>query len=198
VSEKHRRFFNDLAETWDGMHEVDEDRIRVILACLDVMPGHRVLDLGSGTGVLIPFLLDLAGSDGEITAVDVAERMLEVARRKCEAPNVRFVRADARHLPFGAESFDRVVCYSTFPHFADKGQAMQEIARVTRRGGLVLVAHAETRDAINRLHSQIGGAVEHDALPPDGEMERLLLGAGLRPVRVGDSEETYLALGEKL
>ena len=75
-----RTYFNKLAETWDKTYCTDE----LLTFLEDFVPkfglklGERVLDVGTGTGILIPFLLKAVGSSGFITAVDFAENMVEI------------------------------------------------------------------------------------------------------------------------
>jgi demethylmenaquinone methyltransferase/2-methoxy-6-polyprenyl-1,4-benzoquinol methylase len=84
------------------------------------------LDVGTGTGVLIPFL---TGCTGSVTAIDSAEKMIEAARRKFEGKAVEFVHGDALEYPFEDAPFDHIVCYSVFPHFDDKPLAIARLAK---------------------------------------------------------------------
>ena len=77
------------------------------LADLDLRPGARVLDLGCGTGLNLPGLVQAVGSSGQVIGVDAAPRMLDVAAGKARAAGwsqVRLVRADATTL--SAEDLD--------------------------------------------------------------------------------------------
>lgn len=74
---QHRGYFNARAATWDG-HITDETRarLRAIVAGLGIAPGSTVLDVGTGTGVLLPFLAEAVGPEGRVVAVDFAPAML--------------------------------------------------------------------------------------------------------------------------
>ena len=125
-----RRTFDSLAPEWDGIRG-PEAQLPVLAAFerLEETPG-TVLDVGTGTG----FVAGLAAKRfpaAEVVGVDLAPRMIDVARRS--HPSVRFEVADASRLPFGAGTFDLVLLLNMIP-FAD------ELARVTRPGGRLVVA----------------------------------------------------------
>jgi ubiquinone/menaquinone biosynthesis C-methylase UbiE len=111
---------------------------RHVLAAAEVGPGHRVLDVACGTGVLAREALRLVGDAGEVVGIDVNDGMLAVARSQSEA--VRWEKAPAESLPFDAESFDRVVSQFGLMFFEDRVKAISEMLRVVRPGGLVSVA----------------------------------------------------------
>ncbi|MHB8928296.1 MAG: class I SAM-dependent methyltransferase [Bacillota bacterium] len=97
----------------------------------------EVLEVGVGTGKNFPFYR----SGTNVTAIDVAPRMLERARRRLgEAPTpVRLLLADAQALPFPAASFDSVIDTFVFCSVPDPVLGLREIARVCKPGGLVLL-----------------------------------------------------------
>ena len=76
-----RDFFNVRAATWDeNIAEKDTSRLEVILARIDIEPGSVVLDVGTGTGVFVPYLLRRIGDHGQLVCLDFAEKMLAIAR----------------------------------------------------------------------------------------------------------------------
>ncbi|MDE5796614.1 MAG: hypothetical protein K2H75_05850, partial [Muribaculaceae bacterium] len=64
-------FFDNLAPTWDA-NEIRStpERVRTILGKLPISKGMTVLDLGTGTGVLVPYLSEIVGPEGHVTAID--------------------------------------------------------------------------------------------------------------------------------
>lgn len=188
-----REFFNRLAEEWDHrMRPEFVSRLRAILDELPIREGWSVLDVGTGTGVAIPFLLGRVGVSGSVTAVDVSERMLEVARRKLSAPNLSYVRADVACLPFLDDSFDLVICNSCFPHFHDRESAIDEIFRVLKPSGMAVVCHPESRDEVNAIHRKAGGPVIRHQLPEGEEMRALFLSRGFHCVEIWDLPDRYI------
>jgi ubiquinone/menaquinone biosynthesis C-methylase UbiE len=192
----HRQFFDEAAAEWDAL-EVEEThtRLREIVAGLGIEPGNTVLDVGTGTGVLVPLLLEATAGEGQIVALDFSGEMLRRAQAKRHP--VAYVQGDAQRLPFPAETFDWVICNAAFPHFPDKRRALSETSRVLREGGRLVICHTASRQAINEFHRSVGGVVAHDTIPSEKVMQRMLREAGLGEVRVWDEPDRYLALGRR-
>ena len=115
-----------------------------------LLAGGRVLDAacGSGWGTAL-----LARSAAEATGVDFAPPLLAEARRD-HAGVARFEEGDLRDLPFGDGEFDHVVCFEAIAHVADPEQVLDELRRVLRPGGLLLISapNADVYPAGNPLH----------------------------------------------
>jgi len=192
-----RAYFNQMADTWDEtISEKDTTKLERMAQRLDLKPGSTVLDIGTGTGVFIPFLLNRIGKDGRLVALDIAEEMLKKAQAKGFNGDIKYLCADVTNIPLNDEIFDAVVCYSSFPHFHNKPKALNEIKRVTRRGGRLLICHTSSRAAINEIHRTIP-AVQNDIIPDKGEMQEMLLTAGFVNIKVEDDSERYLATATK-
>ncbi len=191
-----RDYFESRAPTWDGMmpDRLDES-LRRMLARVDgsVAAAGTLLEIGTGTGALIPHLRASAPG-ARLVSIDLAHGMLLQARTRC--PDARLVEADAHHLPFAAGErarFDVVVCHNSFPHFADRPRALAEIRRVLRPGGQLFILHNNPRERVNAIHAQAGGPIANDLLPPGDVLRHLLLRSGYTDVWVSDSGEHYLA-----
>lgn len=192
-----REYFNQRAAIWDDrIAEKDTTRLECLARRLNIEPGSTVLDVGSGTGVFLPFLLKALGGRGRIIALDFAENMLSLARAKGFGGNIDYLQADVAHIPVGDRAFDTVVCYSSFPHFRDKPGIFAEIHRVIKPGGRLLICHTASRLSINRMHRQIP-AVKDDLIPDEDEMKFMLSGAGFTEIRIDDESDSYLASARK-
>ncbi|GAH70896.1 unnamed protein product, partial [marine sediment metagenome] len=189
-------YFNQKADTWDEtIAGKDTAKLDRMAKRLKIKPGSIVLDVGTGTGVFIPFLLREIGKDARIIGLDIAERMLARARAKGFNGNIDYLCADVTNIPLRNEIFDIVLCYSSFPHFPDKSRALAEMNRVIKRGGRLLICHTSSRAKINERHRQIS-AVENDILPDKDEMQSLLSSTGFVNIKIDDSE-SYLASARK-
>ena len=164
-----------------------------LLDAAGIEAGMRVLDVGCGTGVVTA----AAAARGAVaTGADMAGGMLAVARER--HPDLTFVAADAEALPFDAASFEGVVASLVVNHLPAPPRAVDEFARVLVHGGHVAIAVWD-RPERTALFGELTAAVEdtgidvHATLPPgpdpyryadDGEMSRLLAGAGLVDVHL--------------
>ena len=187
-------FFDSNAERWDEISVHDPDIVERIADLLDLEGDETVLDVGTGTGVMIPYYR--RRTSGGITAVDFSERMLAVAERKypAEEYGVEYVVSDITDYRPGRR-FDAVVCYSCFPHFPDKESAVAHLASLTAPGGKLMISHGCSRDRINRVHESAGDAVREDRLPDMRTLERMLESNGFSVVREFDDDSMYGIVG---
>ncbi len=190
-------FFDARAETWNRDNPVPQEKLRRLMNLCDLSPGQGVLDVGTGTGRLVPLLLEQVGPEGCVCGLDPSEGMLSVARKRHRAPNLRFVLSAAESIPLEDNSFDRVICYAVFPHFQDSAGAVGELVRVLRPSGLLVIAHTEGREAINAMHRSAGSEVARDILPPAADVSQLLQDHQLRVRRSLDSCDFFLVSASK-
>lgn len=192
----HRQWFDQAAAEWDTMEwEETHVRLRETVAGLGIEPGAAVLDVGCGTGVLLPLLHESMSGNGYVVALDLSEEMLKRALSKGQP--VFYVQGDAQRLPLRSRTFDWVICNAVFPHFPNKSRALREIHHVLKAGGRLVICHANSREAINEIHRSIGGVIAHDTIPDKIEMLRLLREARLVKAQVRDAVDHYLALAQR-
>ncbi len=108
--------------------------------------GGRVLEVGVGTGLALPFY----APEVEVTGIDFSEEMLARARAKVDEEKLTHVRdlrqMDARHLYFPDASFDIVVAMHLISVVPDPEQVMAEMARVCKPGGQILLVNHFARE----------------------------------------------------
>ncbi len=153
-----------------------------------IEPGHRVLDVGCGTGVLARAAAERVGPTGCVVGLDPSEQMLAVAR--CKASDVTWQLGRAEALPFDDASFDVAVSQFAMMFFESRPAAIAEMLRVLRPRGRLAVAvwdrleHAPGYLALTELlrelfGNDVAGAMRAPfALGDRHELLRLLVGAG--------------------
>jgi demethylmenaquinone methyltransferase/2-methoxy-6-polyprenyl-1,4-benzoquinol methylase len=144
-------FFNSRAEKWDESNHYDFEKIELLLRLLNIKQGDTVLDVGTGTGVILPSLLKFTQAEN-ITAIDAASKMIETAQKKFSGTEITFVHGDILDYPFEQDSFDHVICYSVFPHFEEKSKTIEHIACILKTGGIFSILHSASKEKINGVH----------------------------------------------
>ncbi|AYG79773.1 Demethylmenaquinone methyltransferase [Streptomyces hundungensis] len=118
---------------------------RAALDEVGLRPGLHVLDAGCGSGAFLPWLCDLVGPDGRISAIDLAEENAALAAERLghhrESGTFEVRQGDVGDLPYEDDSFDAVWCANTTQYLddAELARALAEFRRVVRPGGLVAV-----------------------------------------------------------
>ncbi|MBN1231141.1 MAG: ubiquinone/menaquinone biosynthesis methyltransferase [Anaerolineales bacterium] len=101
---------------------------------LEIGENHRILDIGTGTGDLA-FEIKEKFPDTEVVAADLTLAMVLVAKQRQKAIGIHWMIADAQHLPFKNQEFDRVVSGYLFRNVADLDKTLQEQVRVLSSEG---------------------------------------------------------------
>jgi SAM-dependent methyltransferase len=109
-------------------------------AVADLLPGERVLDLGSGGGIDVLLSAQRVGPTGRAIGLDMTDEMLALAQRnavEAGATNVEFLKGTIEAIPLPAASVDVVISNCVVNLAADKPAVFREIARVLRPGGRI-------------------------------------------------------------
>lgn len=146
-----KEFFDRLAPNWDSMCSHDSGKIETILNLVTIPENAKILDIATGTGVLVPFLLER--NPETIIGVDLSEEMIRRAKMKFDDPRVSFHVCDFYNSSLAEGPFDIAVIYSVYPHFEDKQGLSRKLADELAGGGRFVVAHSENRHKINSRHS---------------------------------------------
>lgn len=97
----------------------------------------KLLDVGCGTA----FLIDLLSKehDANFYGLDLSDKMIEIAKSK-NIKNVEFVVGKSNELPYEDNAFDIVVCSQSFHHYPYQDEAVDEVYRVLKKGGLYILS----------------------------------------------------------
>lgn len=190
MSDKEINFFNQLAERWDDLRSADHDKITVLVAMIGIEEGDSILDVGSGTGVLLPFLKQAAGESGQITAIDFAANMLALAAAKHQhLSGISYVTGDI--LSFEPkQAFDKIVCFNFFPHINDKPAFLTKMKTLLKPGGALIIMHDLSRQAVNAIH-RTSDVVKNDRLPASEKVAEMLQLAGYSVLLALDKDAYY-------
>lgn len=190
-----RAFFDNLALQWDA-NEIKStpDKINYILDFLDLRPGMRILDLGTGTGVLLPHLASRIGSEGSLTAVDYSEGMLSRAKEKFSglSPRPLFLNMDFETETIEGE-YDRIILYCVYPHLHTPVDTLKWLRSVNLKdNGIIVIAFPTGPDFINNIHRERHS--DSDILPPAKDLATFLRDNGLKAEAVCSDPDSYLVI----
>ncbi len=144
-----RDLFDTIAARYDLLNDLQSFGLhrlwkRRLVKFASIGPGQRALDVCCGTGDVT---LRLAKEGASVVGVDFSPRMLQWAQKRLERQRrsrndlgpVEFIEADAQRLPFPDESFDAVTIAYGLRNLPDPIQGLEEMFRVTKEGGRVVV-----------------------------------------------------------
>ncbi|HNS99989.1 MAG TPA: class I SAM-dependent methyltransferase [Polyangiaceae bacterium] len=192
-------FFNNIAELWDGWE--DRDALGCVMKAglqkMEISSHEIILDVGCGTGNLTQALLGRLGPGAKVAAIDISPRMVEVAKTKVRDGRVSWQVADACQTPFSSNYFDRIFCFSVWPHFDDPKATALELRRVLRPLGRLHIWHHIGRDKVNEIHATASPAVSRDILLPAQDLAALLLEWGFDVLEAEETENHYLISAQK-
>jgi ubiquinone/menaquinone biosynthesis C-methylase UbiE len=143
----------DLAEHYEQISADRQFRVgKELVAALGIGPGERVLDVGSGTGLLSGHIFDIVGPSGSVTGIDPLPLRIEIAKQR-RNPAIRFEVGNAYDLSrFPDASFDVVLLNAVFHWLPEKLEPLRQFARVLAPGGRLGIATG-SREHRNVLHS---------------------------------------------
>lgn len=174
-----------------------ERRAKTMIELAGIGPGKQVLEIGCGTGELTA---RLALTGAEITASDLDEGFLSLAREKAFFPNVKFEEAVGESLEnFGPETFD-VVCGLSILHHLDVDAAVRNIYRVLKSKGAAVFSEPNMANPQILLQKNIPWLKKLAGDSPDetaffrGPLRRFFVSAGFKEVEVWPFDFLHPAL----
>ena len=137
---RSRSFFDAVGPEWDALRKIFHDDTLRARAIAHLAPvGWSVVDVGTGTGILAG---ELAQLGLRVIAVDHSPRMLEAARANLERQGLERVElrgGEANALPLANAEVDAAFAHMVLHYLPSPGEALREMARVVRPGGVVVV-----------------------------------------------------------
>ncbi len=139
----NKQLFDEWPERYDQWFKtpigklVKEIEVGLILELLDPGPEEKILDAGCGTGI---FTLDILARKAHVIGLDISHQMLMHAKKYAPENSFPKVRSDMLYLPFKDNSFDKSVSITALEFVSDAKSAIDELIRVTRPGGCIVIA----------------------------------------------------------
>jgi len=167
------RRYGETAPMYERRYEqIQREKYEIVTENLPQV--SKVLDLGCGTGMLLD---ELARRSAFVVGIDSSPEMLELARKR--RGSAVLLLADADHLPFADRSFDAVVSVTLLQNMPNPEATVREVARITKRGGIVIMT------TLRHKHSL-------------GELERWIRAAGFKPLGSGEvGREDVFCIGKR-
>lgn len=175
------------------------------LTWMEPKSGQRVLDVGCGSGVFLPPLVQAVAPDGIVVGLDYAPALLAEARSTLTAAGlhdrVELVEGDAQRLPFGDASFDTAHVERVLMHVPDPDAVLRELRRVVRPGGWVVAAEPDygslridhpDQEAMRAIVAEAMAIFTHPMIGL--ELRRRMVIAGLTDAKVEVLAETETTL----
>ncbi len=179
------------ADDWAAIEERQLPTYEEALRHVGLEPGHRVLDIGCGSGAFLRLASDRGA---RVFGLDASEALLELARRRLPHADLR--AGEMERLPYESDSFDLVTGFNAFFFATDIVAALREAGRVVRAGCPIVIqvfGRGERCDleAVKRVTRPFMPAPPPGAPPAPqlwrpGALEELATAAGLSPVTAFD------------
>ena len=183
-------YFNAHASAWDEEMIKNEKAVARILDNAGVSAGKDILDVATGTGVLIPDYKER--NVASVTAIDISPEMAAICAHKF--PDVNVICGDVETASF-ERLFDCIVVYNAFPHFPDPEKLIERLSSQLKPGGSLTVAHGMSREKIDRHHEGSASKVSNGLMHED-ELAEIFSKFLTVTHKISDSE-MYQVVGEK-
>lgn len=189
-------FFDNCADTWDSSRRTNPKILEQLLTLAQIPTSAKVLDVGSGTGVLLPYLRSAVGAEGKITAVDFSEKMLAKAQEKfSKFNNLEFCVGDILEMELPKAAYDVVICLNFFPHLhTHKEEFICKMKDVLKNEGRLIIMHDISRETVNNIHRE-SAVVNKHRLPEAKTVGEMLKACGYAKVYAYEDDAMYFVKG---
>lgn len=195
-----KEYFDNAAKTWDEKFLTPKLSafLETLVPQFKLEKGQNILDVGTGTGVLIPYLSKAVSAEGSVTAVDFSENMAQIAKTKhVHLKNVTVKVANIQETTFPQETFDAVICFGVFPHLENKQKVLQNINSMLKPNGKLVISHALSSEELKVHHKKVSEKMAHALLPEPADMTKLLEQNGFTNISIKDEPGCYLCIAYK-
>jgi ubiquinone/menaquinone biosynthesis C-methylase UbiE len=192
INRLQQQHFNELFHLFEPpLPEGVPERLEKIVAQGNIIKKDVVLDVGSGTGILIPIIRKYDPS--HIYACDLSEKMLEQLNKNY--PEVKTVRGDIKDLALPDSKVDVVFINACYPNIVDKETAFINIARMIKTDGRMVISHPLGKAFVKMLKRKAPYPL--DEFPDKIKAEKLFYPFGFNIIEFIDEPELYILVAVK-
>lgn len=177
-----KEFFDKIAINY--VHD-DNEIIKYLLDCLYLDKCNKIMDLGCGKGIISDKLQKK--SKGDIIAVDLSNKMIEMAKANISNPKVNFINED--FYEFKDKDYDAIICFDAFPHFLDIEGFVNKANQLLKKDGLLAIIHDCGRNELNSHHQTHALHVSRKLETPEIEFEAFK--KYFKPIELSESDKFY-------
>lgn len=134
-----KQYYSTRSTTYDQEGGYHPKMVKLMIDLADLRPGHRCLDLCTGTGQVALRARQRIGCTGSVVAVDFSRSMLDVAAQKLKFANVTLLQCDVETLPSSLGKFDRITCASGLVLLRDITKTLRSWRNLLSPDGLMIL-----------------------------------------------------------
>lgn len=168
-------------------------RLRVVVDYARIQRNESILDVGTGTGVLLPFILEHFPS--RVLACDLSKEMLKRAREQFGS-TVSTLQADVVDISVSDGLFDVIFCNAAFGNVYDQKETLAAMDTLLSPIGRLIISHPMGSAFVKRLKMESPQYHLKD-LPNEMQLTQILIGTRLKVVHFIDEPNFYMALSMK-
>ena len=171
INEAQEEFFGEITHIFDPpLPEGVPERLDEIVSSANIKKGDVILDVGSGTGILLPLIRSY--NPEKIYACDLSEKMIK--RLKQQHPFAVTIKSDVRNITLPDDSLDVVFVNACYSNLIDKKGFFVNISRMIKHRGRLVISHPMGRSFIDILKKK-------SPFPLDDFPDKLKVDALLKP-----------------
>ena len=192
INRIQREMFDELYHLFDPpLPKGVPERLNRIVSSAEILKGDYVLDVGSGTGILVPLIQSY--EPGRVFACDLSEVMLKQLKK--HYPDVEAIVSDIRELALPDSILDVVFINACYPNIVDKVGAFTNLGRMIRTAGRMVISHPLGKSFIDSLKEKVPFPL--DDFPEKVEAGILLKPYGFEIKECVDEPELYILVAAK-